>query len=471
MKVELAGLNIDSHIVEEIAKHLPERRDALSPETISASYARISRSKKGIAELRREAIEEVERARKSNQNIIFKMGHSSVAEHAVFNFDVSGISRFAVEYIQSFRLASFTEKSQRYVLFDKEYYTPLVFSGDNGIGKRYRDVVENLAGIYKSLFGVLKTAGIEEEKAKEDSRYATSLSTLTQFGMTVNARVLEYMIVRLKNSPFEELRNFAEMLYSSVKDIVPSLVKYIGEDPYYRVFYPDEESIADCCFEKKRLDGDWKTYPKVNLVDYDEDGEKKVVSSILFSFGGKEYKSYGEEINRNKQESYFDLLFSHMKSFHPLPRFFEMASLTFEIELSASAFAQLKRHRMAVLVNQMYLPELGFTVPPTVDEAKATRYLEDAYRVSTDFFYDIVRDYPLEVFYVLTNAHRRRVVIKLDVREIYHISRLREDIHAQWEIREVAKRIVEIAREKYPLLMRLASGKDRFNELKKGLGY
>lgn len=47
------------------------------------------------------------------------MGHSSIAEHAVFNLDILGVSRLAVETIERFRLCSYTEKSQRYVRLEE----------------------------------------------------------------------------------------------------------------------------------------------------------------------------------------------------------------------------------------------------------------------------------------------------------------------------------------------------------------
>ncbi len=471
LKVELAGLNIDSKILEEFGERFPDRRDSLTPETISASYARISRSKKSIAELREEAIREVDRARKSNTNIIFKMGHASVAEHAVFNFDVTGISRYAVEYIQSFRLVSFTEKSQRYVLFGREFYIPeeLDRKGRDTLKKRYIEVVERLAGIYTRLYEFLLGKGVDDEKAKEDSRYATSLSTLTQFGMTLNARNLEYMIVRLKSCPIPELKRFASALYESVKDIVPSLVKYVNEDSYYAEFYP-EARTEGLYSEKGNIEG--KIYPSVELIDFDRDGEKKVIGSLLFSMGSGDYRSYiGDNTTLKDARKHLSGLFSRMKAFHPLPRVFEMASLTFQIELSASAFAQLKRHRMTTIIAQPYNIGLGFTVPPTVEEAGARDFIEEAYSISTEMFFPLFKETPRSAFYVLTNAHRRRVIVRVDVRELYHISRLREDVHAQWEIREVARRMVNLAREKYPLLMSLACGKDSFERVKDEQGF
>src|SRR5512137_2066768 len=123
MRVVLAGYNVDSAVLDELKRHAPARQD-VTPETLSASYARISRDPRPVDELRAAARAEVDRTRRSNQSIIFKMGHHSVAEHAVFNFDVIGVSRLAIEEIERFRLCSFTEKSQRYITLGEDFVVP-----------------------------------------------------------------------------------------------------------------------------------------------------------------------------------------------------------------------------------------------------------------------------------------------------------------------------------------------------------
>ena len=123
MDVFLAGYNIDADVLKELLAEAGEREDA-TPETLSAAYARISRSPRPVDELRRMARQEVEKARRSNKSIIFGMGHHSVAEHAVFNFDIMGVSRLAIEEIEKFRLNSYTEKSQRYITLDRDYVVP-----------------------------------------------------------------------------------------------------------------------------------------------------------------------------------------------------------------------------------------------------------------------------------------------------------------------------------------------------------
>ena len=487
MDISLAGINIDTILLDRIKNALGEDAEALTPETLSASYARISRSQRTVKELREKSIKEVGKARRSNERIIFEMGHASVAEHAVFNFDILNVSRYAVEFIESFRLASFTEKSQRYVLFKEQYKIPEEIAGGR-YKFEYVSTIHKLAVIYSEIYEKLIKKDIKEESAKEDSRYATSLATLTQLGMTINARNLEYMIVRLKNSPLIELKDFAAKIYRSVENIVPSLVKYVNEDPYYRNYYsrgissedegipfkstisPDAAPSHDApSYTAPSYTVPSYTAPVVKLINYDKDGEDKILAAILYRNGVNNFARYKALLKGKSNEYRYRILkpvFDKMKVFHPVPREFEYADMLFEVECSASAFAQLKRHRMSVQTAQDYNPDIGYTVPPTIKTAGLEALIEEAYSISTELFHKLYSENRSAAPYILTNAHRKRVLVKLDLREIYHIARLREDIHAQWEIRKIAEKMVAYAKGKYPLAALMACGKDKFESAK-----
>ncbi|HHV36236.1 MAG TPA: FAD-dependent thymidylate synthase, partial [Candidatus Cloacimonetes bacterium] len=138
MKLIVAGYNIDSSLIAAL-----EDQNA-TPEVISAAYARISRSQKSVEELRKEALVEIEKARKSNENIIFEMGHASIAEHAVYNIDIIGVSRWLTDTIQRSRIASFTEKSQRYVTFRRDYIIPEELKEHPEHLRRYKELSDKL---------------------------------------------------------------------------------------------------------------------------------------------------------------------------------------------------------------------------------------------------------------------------------------------------------------------------------------
>jgi thymidylate synthase ThyX len=140
LEVNCSGRNVDEVVLEELRKgnNSEEVILAATPEVLSAAYARISRDPRPVDELRADARTEIEKSRKSTENIIFSMGHHSVAEHAVLNFDLMGLSRLAVEALEQHRLCSYTEKSQRYIALKGDYVAPDEIKGKPS-EKEFRD--------------------------------------------------------------------------------------------------------------------------------------------------------------------------------------------------------------------------------------------------------------------------------------------------------------------------------------------
>ena len=154
-----------------------------------------------------------------------------------------------------------------------------------------------------------------------------------------------------------------------------------------------------------------------------------------------------------------------IKSYDAVLREFENAELHFELLISASCFAQIKRHRMATITCQDYNPALGSTIPPAVSEIGMNKAFMGIV-AETEKTYDQIKElFPHVAGYILTNAHRRRVSMKINVRELYHIARLRGDTHAQWDIRKTAEEMVKLGKSAMPLALMLAIGKDGFATL------
>jgi len=163
VQVILAGFNLDYEVINAFSRSDPDA-EALTPETISAAYARISRNPLPVNELRRIARKEVDAARRSNRNIVFEMGHSSVAEHAVFNIDVIGVSRLLVEEVEKFRLCSYTEKSQRYVLLKDDFVVPEEVRRSD-LEESFVDTVRLQNRFYHELYEALKVYVFEKTAA------------------------------------------------------------------------------------------------------------------------------------------------------------------------------------------------------------------------------------------------------------------------------------------------------------------
>ena len=146
-------------------------------------------------------------------------------------------------------------------------------------------------------------------------------------------------------------------------------------------------------------------------------------------------------------------------------REFEYPEFTFEISLSAACFGQLKRHRMATLTSKQYEPKLGVVIPNTITDKglenefiKVTKETEAAYN-------RISKKVGSSAQYILTNAHKKKVLFKSNARELYHISRLREDKHAQWDIQNNTREMSKLAKSVMPLTMLTIGGKDSYPEI------
>jgi len=449
----------------------------LTPETLSAAYARISRSALSIDQLRKKACLDVEKARKSNQKIIFEMGHHSVAEHAVFNFDIMGVSRLALEEIEKFRLVSYTEKSQRYVTLEGDCVTPTeikapslkkVFHGtiqrqNQFYFKAFAILNKRLQGQYRELTRSVPGQKLVEGWAKEDARYILSLATSGQVGMTINARNLEHLFRRFRLSPREEVRKLAEKLFALVLPIAPSIILF----PEPSAFEQEAFSTMDKCFQSVPKKAETPSGREPEIISYSENGDDLILASYLSVSQNLEFARAMDAVKKmsgvQKKLMFMDF-FKKIQFFSAPPREFEMADITFQAIVSASNFAQLKRHRMATLLSGPYIPELGNTVPASVTAAGLENELRQILDITNGAYCKIKEKFGTAADYVLTNSHCRRVLMKMNLREMYHFVRLRDDAHAQWDIRNLAHRLSEKIKTLMPLTAMMLCGKSGFVE-------
>ena len=466
MKVALAGFNVERAILEEARARF---HDAVTPEVLSASYARISRDPRGIAALRSEARREVGKARRSNERIVFGFGHRSIAEHAVLNLDVSGISRLAVEEIEHFRLASYTEKSQRYVRLGKDIVVPPEIRGSR-CERAFRALMGELHEAYKEAFRIIRGSSGDAGVAKEDARYLMPLATSTQLGMTVNARELEYMIGRLAGHELAELRLFAGKAFGVARTSIPSLVRY-PEPTAHCLDIPVVRAEISRAVTGRGAGRELRE-GRVRLIDVTEDADERLAAWIIFSscrVSAEEAEKLARGMGKDRREAIIAKTIRALAPHDPVWREFESIRFVFELTVSASCYAQLKRHRMATLVPQRYDPFLGIEVPETFIRSSAVTLLRRAAARAERFYRAHAKELGPAAEYGLLNAHRRQVLFAINLRELYHFSRLRGDPSAQWEIREVSDEMCREARTEVPAGAILLGGKDQFEESKRKL--
>ena len=460
VKITLAGYNLDANIIDGFKYLSPN--SIFTPETISAAYARISRSEKTIDELRYESIKDVESARRSTENIVFGYNHHSVAEHAVFNFDICDVSRLASEYIQKHRLISCTEKSQRYTAANGGYVLPEEFNVDLKIRnicqnliieqfETYYQILDKLLVYFKDKYPDKKYKEIDF-MAKEDARYILPLCATSQFGLTLNARNLEHLILTLYSSNILELRQIADCLLNSSRKITPSLIRYIDPTPYVKYAKVEVQSYLD---EYKLINKEHKlSLDLVSLISCDN--LDLLVASIIYSLGYGNY-NYCEKITKSlskiETEQLLRIATKDMGIHDSLMREYELVDLIFEIIISAAGYGQLKRHRMTTQIVNEYDIYLGVTVPESIQNSCFDIYNE-IIKKTNRIYLEINKKLPNHICsYILTNSHRRRVLLKTNLREMYHIAKLRTKPEAQWDIRQITNKMIGLIKDKISIQM------------------
>ena len=108
---------------------------------------------------------------------------------------------------------------------------------------------------------------------------------------------------------------------------------------------------------------------------------------------------------------------------------------------------------------QTYIPQpatvgLGYIVPELVIEAGAEGLFREAMQISEDGFYLLLDPFPRVAEYLVTHAHLRRTLSRMNLRECYHVFKLRTGPQAHFTIRRVMQQAMDLAAEKHPLLFR-----------------
>ncbi len=510
MKVSLKGMSIPTDVLEEILEYVPEPkreeyRNKLTPESISAAYARISRKDLSVDELLDESIKDIATSKKSNEFIIFGLGHHSVAQHIMFNFNVMNVSRLAVESIERRRIAAYTEKSQRYITLDGDYVMPKEFIGDDK--DKFKLVIELQNQLYfKVKDKILQKVKKEfpnkkpddlEGMAKEDARYSASLATKAQLGCSYDAETLELAIRELKYGNLAEEREFSKTLYDLTVKVAPSLIQLTDselfrqhnkgkelEDDNFKHTRKNLKNLVDKYFKKYNKEvkdlidelGRYSYLPQYNTTLLNKENiDKKVLTSLLHTNSKRnieECEFLASNLlleHKDDAKEFVKEALKYISTFDKLPREFEAGYLDYEIVLSSSAFAQLKRHRLNTLVAQDYDPALGHIIPRSIEEVGMAKGLKEVCDRSSDLYYKFLPKYGKAAEYCLTNAHKRKVLLTTNLRQLYHISRMREDSHAQWEIRYIANEMSKLAKEAAPITTILLGGKDKFEDIRKNV--
>jgi len=161
---------------------------------------------------------------------IIKRGHESVIEHASATFEVTGVSRALTHQLVRHRLASYSQRSQRYVKENRfDYVIPLSVKKDVTSTTRYCTLMDAIGETYQQLVNL----GIPAE----DARMVLPNACHTSIIMTMNFREYRHFFkVRCDKHAQWEIREMAT-------DMLDLLARYVSPAVFgdlAKIYCPEE---------------------------------------------------------------------------------------------------------------------------------------------------------------------------------------------------------------------------------------
>jgi thymidylate synthase ThyX len=431
----------------------------LSQEIIAVTFAKTSRSPESFREIATGLTEE--KSAEFHDKWVVGYGHASVAEHAVLHLAFENVSRLAIESIESNRLASYTEKSTRYQVFERDsFYTPASIAASK-YADLYRDTMHLLFDAYFASVDPVRAVILkkyprqdgENEKKYEgrirskwidNCRYLLPTATLANVGMTANARVLEHAITKMLSHPLEEVRAIGAEVKRVAERETPTLVKYANRSEY--VTKQMRHAACGLLHEETSREA-------VKLAGCDRDAEVKVVAACLYRAGGMDFeqaRGQAQAMSADERWQVIEEALGHRGDFDVPLRELEHTTLTLECVMDQGAYFDVKRHRVMTQTPQPLSVELGYAVPQVIVEAGFAAEYDRAQQAAALAYREIAADFPDEAAYVVPNAYNRRVLLTMNLRELFHFTHLRGAPNGHFAYRRIALKVYEVAKEIYP---------------------
>jgi thymidylate synthase ThyX len=428
----------------------------LPPEVIAVAFAKTSRSPEPFDQIAAELTETS--SAKFHEKWVVGYGHASVAEHAILSLAVENVSILAAKAIEDNRLASYTEKSTRYQVYDpRRVYRPAEFASHPELEKKYELLITTLLETYIRWSGealtYLKRQNPKPEKksgrlwegrlrarACDAIRYLLPAATLTNLGWTVNARALAYAIRKLGASPLNELRTMATELRAAAESRVPTLLKYCDPDTARRE--ADQAVRASMMPRIVSPPGVFEDRsPEARLLHCDDDALERLTCAVAYSNQPADWDTLRSEIRQLSTDDKLALLRASVAPLgphDPLPRPFEYLNYIAEITVDYGAWRDIQRHRIATQTPQELSPDVGFTVPDLIDQLNLRTEFIELLEHSAATYDALHSEFPHEAVYALMLAFRKRSLFGWNLREIFHFVRLRGTAKGHAAYRHVA---------------------------------
>jgi len=417
----------------------------------------------------------VRRAEELYERVFFEYGDDSVAQLGGVHLAVEQVSQLLAKVLEWGRLAGYLEQSTRYVPFDDRpggrwrYHVPEeVRLAGAGWTERYEATLDRAFETYARWLGPMQEFYRElfpKDPADSDFVYRMTIrakacdtlrgllpaATRTNVGIFATAQAYEQLLLRMRADPLAEVRASADLILQELRKVIPAFLTRVdlpdrGDawTDYLRETKAETKAVAD-----ELLAG---TLPEprseVTLVDFDPDGEVKVVAAALYAASNLPDDQLLDLARKMSAEERGRVLAAYVgdrrNRRHKPGRAFERTSYRFDVACDYGAFRDLQRHRLLTLEWQQLSTGIGFDMPSEIEAAGAAR---DWNRVMEEG--EALHAGLLEAGlgpaaqYAVPMAFRVRFYMDMNAREAMHLVELRTTPQGHPAYRRVGQRCTD----------------------------
>ena len=389
-------------------------------------------------------------------------GHASVAEHAMVHLALEGLSILASKVVEDARLASFTEKSTRYVVFqhgsavmptewvDKPSAVDLFTQTTNGLFDAYQACVtratEGLKARHPEADFSSKTAWetVCRTRALDLCRGLLPASTGTNVGLTINARELGHLLKKMASHPLGEVRALGTQMHKAGCTVAPTLLRAPAAeiDPDLRRVMEARRSSALTSARPRDIE------TGVRVLRHDRDALERVVDALRYEVA----MDLPNDQLPSEQIAHVCAVLDNRPERGAAPRAFEATSLQVELELDYGAYRDLQRHRMLTPVTGVLTPLRGHEIPHQLVELGCGGLYELAMTRAVEVWRVLAEGDMYAAQAVVPLAFKHRVLWTLNLRELIHVVELRSARQGHPSYRRIAWALADAATSIFPWL-------------------
>ncbi len=398
----------------------------------------------------------LERAERLYDRVFLEYGDDSVAQLGGVHLACEQASNVLTKVLEWGRLMSYLEQSTRYIAYDERLGGRYRYHRDpeilaSALGTRYIGDMDRLFDTYAELLPVVqewcrqrypKTAGDSDfvhrqstrAKALDAVRGVLPAAALSNVGVYGTGQGYEALLLRMRASPLAEARAYAELMLPELRKVIPSFLSRVDRPErggawtqYLRSTREATAEVADELFSGSTPDAE--PSPEVTLVDFDPDGEAKVLVAMLYPHVDLPEDRILERVRDMGADERTALVRAYVgergNRRHKPGRALERVFYRFDVCADYGAFRDLQRHRMLTIEWQPLRPANGYTLPEVVVEAGAGERFADAMGRSAALHDTLGDAFANQASYAVCLAYRIRFSIQLNAREAMHMLALR----------------------------------------------